>query len=90
MIVYLPNATSEMGVALAVALRRLIATHQFTSDGEILALTASIGLAAHTTLPGEALADLANRAKQHAKSNGKNCVAVSTDTGAVVVDEGDM
>src|SRR5205085_2382884 len=87
MIVHLPNATVAIGVAFAEALRRLIGGHRFQVDAEIVTLTVSLGVAASNSLPGETLADLANNAKQHAKTSGKNCVAVLGPSGPVIMND---
>jgi diguanylate cyclase (GGDEF)-like protein len=84
-IVYLPNATVDMGVAFASALRRLIEAHEFTVDAEQCRITASVGVAASNELPGETLADLANQAKLQAKASGKNCVVLHRTEGHAVV-----
>jgi diguanylate cyclase (GGDEF)-like protein len=84
-IVYLPNATTDIGVAFAGGLRHLIEVHQFRVNAEPCQLTASVGVAASAELPGEALADLANEAKRHAKTSGKNCVALHRPEGPALV-----
>jgi diguanylate cyclase (GGDEF)-like protein len=87
MIVLLPNASPDHGIAFAVALRRLLAAHSFNIDDSAVALTASFGVAASATISGSDLADHANAAKAFAKTQGKNCVALYRETGCVVVSE---
>lgn len=78
-VVYLPNASTEMGIAFAETLRRQIEGSDFAVEGTTVRLTISIGLAAATDLDGRTIADRANQAKAYAKKNGKNCTCVFSD-----------
>jgi diguanylate cyclase (GGDEF)-like protein len=77
MIVLLPNVAPLVGLAFAEALRELVSKSPFVAEGRTFKLTVSIGLAiALQSVPVRDLPERANRAKAHAKSQGKNAVAI--------------
>jgi diguanylate cyclase (GGDEF)-like protein len=82
-VLHLPNASVEIGIALAHAVREVIAEHTFDVDGTNVRLTASFGVAGGRDDSGDRLAGFANKAKRHAKACGKNCVAVWQDGDAI-------
>lgn len=81
-VVLLPNASMQMGVAFAESVRQRVADHPFVADGTRLALTVSMGLVhAPNGTSVEGLPELANVAKAHAKKSGKNQVCVMESGG---------
>ena len=77
-ILYLPNASVEMGVATALAMRQAIEEHVFAVQEEEVKLTASFGVAgARDAAEADQLRLSANQAKAHAKKCGRNRVAVA-------------
>ncbi len=86
MIVFLPNSSKAMSIALASELRALIAGLRIEIDGTPTSITASLGLAWEHSGSGSDLADQANLAKRHSKHSGKNCVCLYGAEHMVVVD----
>jgi len=79
-----PNASLGAAIELAEAVRSKIASSGLKVGGEALSLSASFGVAHELIAGGDgALQVKANRAKDHAKRSGKNCVVFERD-GALV------
>lgn len=86
MIVFLPNSSAAMALALASELRVRISQLSVDIDGVPVTVTASIGIAWEPSGCGPDLADKANVAKKHSKHSGKNCVSLYATEGSVLVD----
>lgn len=88
-LVLLPETPLHGARRVAETLRREIADRPVPWSGEALTVTASFGLA--QTLPGEvnvqAVIGRADQALYRAKDDGRNCVRVAADAGALLGDE---